>query len=79
MKPTEGKVQVEGVISPMIELGAGFDGDLTARENIFLNGAILGYSKKPNTNKKTAEPIQASRYTSDGALEYNSISLEAFI
>lgn len=46
MKPTEGTVEVNGVISPMIELGAGFDGDLTARENIFLNGAILGYSKE---------------------------------
>ena len=45
MKPTKGKVQVNGVISPMIELGAGFDPELTARENIFLNGAILGYSK----------------------------------
>lgn len=45
MKPTKGKVTVGGVISPMIELGAGFDGDLTARENIYLNGAILGYSK----------------------------------
>ena len=46
MKPTSGKVTVNGVISPMIELGAGFDAELTARENIFLNGAILGYSKK---------------------------------
>lgn len=46
MKPTSGKITVQGVISPMIELGAGFDGDLTARENIYLNGAILGYSKK---------------------------------
>ena len=46
MKPTEGTVEVDGVISPMIELGAGFDGDLTARENIYLNGAILGYSKE---------------------------------
>jgi len=46
MKPTKGKVIVNGVISPMIELGAGFDGNLTARENIYLNGAILGYSKK---------------------------------
>lgn len=46
MKPTCGKVEVHGVISPMIELGAGFDGNLTARENIYLNGAILGYSKK---------------------------------
>ena len=45
LKPTEGTVEVNGVISPMIELGAGFDGDLTARENIYLNGAILGYSK----------------------------------
>ena len=43
MKPTKGKVEVKGVISPMIELGAGFDGNLTARENIYLNGAILGY------------------------------------
>ena len=41
MKPTKGKVKVSGVISPMIELGAGFDMELTARENIFLNGAIL--------------------------------------
>ena len=46
MKPTSGKVTVNGVISPMIELGAGFDGNLTARENIYLNGSILGYSKK---------------------------------
>ena len=46
MKPTKGKVKVKGVISPMIELGAGFDGNLTARENIYLNGAILGYSKE---------------------------------
>ena len=46
MKPTTGKVQVRGIISPMIELGAGFDPNLTARENIYLNGAILGYSKQ---------------------------------
>ena len=45
MKPTIGQVKVEGNICPMIELGAGFDMDLTARENIFLNGAVLGYSK----------------------------------
>ena len=44
-KPTNGKVETNGKISPMIELGAGFDGELTARENIYLNGAILGYSK----------------------------------
>ncbi len=46
MKPTKGKVSVGGAISPMIELGAGFDSELTARENIYLNGAVLGYSRK---------------------------------
>lgn len=46
LKPTEGKVTVEGNIVPMLELGAGFDGELSGRENIFLNGAILGYGKE---------------------------------
>lgn len=46
MKPSTGIVTVSGVISPMIELGAGFDYELTARENIYLNGAVLGYSKR---------------------------------
>ena len=45
MKPTKGKVLVGGNIFPMIELGAGFDLDLNARENIYLNGAVMGYSK----------------------------------
>lgn len=45
MKPTEGGVVVNGNIAPMIELGAGFDVELTARENIYLNGAVLGYQK----------------------------------
>ncbi len=46
LKPTEGKVTVNGTIAPLIELGAGFDMDLTARENVFLNGALLGYNRK---------------------------------
>jgi len=46
MKPYKGKVTVNGTIAPLIELGAGFDGELTARENIYLNGAVLGHSKK---------------------------------
>lgn len=46
LKPTTGKVTVRGTMAPLIELGAGFDMDLTARENVFLNGAILGYSRK---------------------------------
>ena len=44
-KPTEGTVKKKGVIAPLLELGAGFDMDLTARENIFLNGAVLGHDR----------------------------------
>ncbi|WP_346663427.1 ABC transporter ATP-binding protein [uncultured Merdimonas sp.] len=46
LKPTTGNVLVRGTVAPMIELGAGFDMDLTAKENIFLNGALLGYPKE---------------------------------
>lgn len=46
LKPTTGSVQVNGTIVPMLELGSGFDFDLTGRENVFLNGAILGYSEQ---------------------------------
>ena len=45
MHPSRGSVAVMGSIAPMIELGAGFDMDLTARENIFLNGAVLGHDR----------------------------------
>ena len=45
LKPTEGSVTVRGNVAPMLELGSGFDFDMTGRENIFLNGAILGYSE----------------------------------
>lgn len=46
LDPTEGTVSIAGNIAPLIELGAGFDPELTARENIYLNGSLLGYSKK---------------------------------
>ena len=46
MRPTRGSVSVEGTIAPLIERGAGFDGDLTARENVFLNGALLGHDRR---------------------------------
>lgn len=46
LKPTRGAIVTRGLVAPLIELGAGFDMDLTARENIFLNGSVLGYSKK---------------------------------
>ena len=45
LKPTEGSARVSGDVAPLIELGAGFDPDLTARENIFLNGALLGHPR----------------------------------
>jgi ABC-2 type transport system ATP-binding protein len=51
LRPTQGKVEIGGSIAPLIELGAGFDMDLTARENIFLNGAVLGYSQKYMSEK----------------------------
>ena len=44
--PTSGDLRVKGRVVPMLELGSGFDDDLTGRENIFLNGAILGYSEQ---------------------------------
>lgn len=46
LKPYKGKITVNGKIAPLIELGAGFDGNLTARENIYLNGTVLGHSIK---------------------------------
>ncbi len=46
LKPTHGSICVNGSVAPLIELGAGFDMDLSARENVFLNGAVLGYDRK---------------------------------
>ncbi len=46
LKPDSGTVEINGVISPLIELGAGFDFELTTRENIFLNGSVLGFNRK---------------------------------
>jgi ABC-type polysaccharide/polyol phosphate transport system ATPase subunit len=46
LQPSEGEVLAQGRISPMIELGAGFDPELTGRDNVYLNGALLGFSRK---------------------------------
>jgi ABC-type polysaccharide/polyol phosphate transport system ATPase subunit len=51
LRPSEGQLSVDGRISPMIELAAGFDGDLTGRENIFLNGALMGHSRREMAGK----------------------------
>lgn len=61
LKPTEGSLQLGGNVVPMLELGSGFDYDLTGRENIFLNGAILGYS----------EPFLKSKY--DEIVEFSEL------
>ena len=46
LKPYKGTIDIRGNIAPLIELGAGFDYNMTARENIFLNGTVLGHSRK---------------------------------
>lgn len=51
IRPTEGRVFLRGRIAPLLELGAGFDYEMTGRENIFLNGAVLGFSKKNMANQ----------------------------
>src|SRR5262249_57240572 len=51
IKPTRGTVDVRGRIAPLIELGAGFDPEMTGRENIFLYGAMLGFSSKRLMNR----------------------------
>ncbi len=51
LRPSQGSATVRGTISPLIELGAGFDYDLTARENVFLNGSVLGFSKQTMQEK----------------------------
>ena len=51
IEPTKGEVRIGGTVAPLISLGAGFDMEATARENVYLNGAILGYSKKEMAKK----------------------------
>lgn len=46
LKPYQGTISVNGTVAPLIELGAGFDSEMTARENIFLNGCVLGHTEK---------------------------------
>jgi ABC-2 type transport system ATP-binding protein len=46
LRPTKGRIIVYGKVAPLLELGAGFHPELSGRENIFLNGALLGYSQK---------------------------------
>jgi len=45
-QPTKGKIHISGKLVPFIELGVGFNPELTGRDNVYLNGAVLGFSKK---------------------------------
>ena len=63
-KPTEGKVFVKGKIMPIIELGAGFDMELTGKENIFINGLLLGMTRKEieeKIGKKVVSKLSAKK------------------
>lgn len=64
LRPSEGSVTVRGNIVPMLELGSGFDMDLTGRENIFLNGAVLGYSEE-FLNKKYRQIVEFSELSEE--------------
>ncbi|MCB1778034.1 MAG: ABC transporter ATP-binding protein, partial [Candidatus Competibacteraceae bacterium] len=46
IRPTQGRVRLRGRVAPLLELGAGFDYEMTGRENVFLNGAVLGFSRR---------------------------------
>ncbi len=59
IKPTSGTITVNGTVSPLIELGAGFDFELTARENVYLNGSVLGFSHA-EMEKKMQDIIEFS-------------------
>lgn len=59
LEPTEGTVRTHGVIAPLLNLGAGFDYEATGKENVYLNGAILGYSKK-ELERKYQEIVEFS-------------------
>jgi ABC-type polysaccharide/polyol phosphate transport system ATPase subunit len=51
LRPSEGRVEVVGRVAPMLELATGFDGDLSGRDNVFLNGALMGYTRRQMAEK----------------------------
>ena len=71
IKPTTGEVKLNGKMAPLIELGAGFDPELTGRENIFLNGSLLGFSKK-ELRDKIEDIIEFSEFIDFPLKNYSS-------
>lgn len=72
MRPTSGTVEVHGSVAPLLNLGAGFDYEATAKENVYLNAAILGYSKK-EIESKYKEIVEWAELT-----EYMDVPLKNF-
>lgn len=74
MSPTKGTISVHGKVSPLIELGAGFHFELTGRENVYLNGAILGLSQKEieNNFKNIVDFAEIWEYIDQPVKHYSS-------
>ena len=74
IKPIQGEVIVRGSIAPLIELGAGFDPELTGKENVYLNASILGLSRKEITRKfnKIVEFSELSEFIHTPLKSYSS-------
>ncbi len=73
-RPTAGKIEVQGTLAPLIELGAGFHSELTGRENIVLNGLLLGFSKRDikDREKKIIEFADIGDFVDSPVKQYSS-------
>lgn len=72
--PTSGSIQVNGTLTPFIELGVGFNPELTGRENVYLNGALLGFSRKEMSKlyKNIVEFAELERFMDQKLKNYSS-------
>ena len=73
MQPSKGSISIKGMVAPMLELGAGFDGEMTVKENIFLRGALLGYQKE-FILEKYGDIIEFSELKEFENVAYNKLS-----
>jgi ABC-2 type transport system ATP-binding protein len=72
--PSEGSIQINGKLTPFIELGVGFNPELTGRENVYLNGALLGFSRKEMNSmyKEIVEFAELERFMDQKLKNYSS-------
>ncbi len=73
MQPSKGSISIKGMVAPILELGAGFDGEMTVKENIFLRGALLGYQKEFILDKY-GDIIEFSELKEFENVAYNKLS-----